>query len=237
MQQLLVEDLGIVGYQSTWDYQEALLQENVLLKKEVYQRNASHSPLEINTKHHLLLLEHNHVYTLGKSAHLENLIFSEEECAAKGIEIFKINRGGDITYHGPGQLVGYPILDLEKLKPDIGWYLRQLEESIIKTLAYYNITGMRSSGETGVWVDADIVGKERKICAMGVRCSRWVTMHGFALNANTNLDYFNGIVPCGIVNKGVTSIAKELGHEIDLQELKQVFTHNFLEVFQVEKAS
>lgn len=189
---------------------------------------------ERSTQHHLLLVEHPPVYTLGKSGHIENILISEADMAAQDIDYFKINRGGDITFHGPQQLVGYPILDLEKMYTDIGRYLRNLEEVIIKTIAHYGLKGERSAGETGVWLDPDKPGHERKICAMGVRCSRWITMHGWALNVNTDLTYFDNIIPCGIVGKQVTSIAKELGHAIDFEESKQVLLNKFAEVFEVE---
>ncbi|MCU0396372.1 MAG: lipoyl(octanoyl) transferase LipB, partial [Chitinophagaceae bacterium] len=180
-----------------------------------------------------LLVEHPPVYTLGKSGHLENILISEQEMGARGIDYFKINRGGDITFHGPQQLVGYPILDLEKFYTDIGKYLRNLEEVIIKTIAHYGLKGERSTGETGVWIDPDQKGRERKICAMGVRCSRWITMHGWALNVNTDLDYFNHIIPCGIKDKQVTSIEKELGAPVSFEEVKQVLLQKFAEVFDV----
>jgi lipoyl(octanoyl) transferase len=185
----------------------------------------------VPTHHHLLFLEHNPVYTLGKSGKYEHLLINEKDCAARGIEYFHINRGGDITFHGPGQLVGYPILDLEKFKPDLGWFLRSLEEVIILTLAEYGIKGDRSPGETGVWLDPQIPGKERKICAMGIKCSRWITMHGFAININTDLNYFNFILPCGIQNKQVTSLAKELGREISMDEVKYKVKKNFEIIF------
>ena len=161
-------------------------------------------------------------------------MIDEKEREQKGIEFFKINRGGDITFHGPGQLTGYPILDLENFKTDLGWYLRSLEEVIILTMAGYGVKGDRSKGETGVWIDPDIKGKERKICAMGIRCSRWITMHGFAFNVNTDLSYFNYIIPCGIKNKQVTSLQKELGYDIPMAEVKQKVKNNFEKVFDAE---
>ncbi|RYG05743.1 MAG: lipoyl(octanoyl) transferase LipB, partial [Chitinophagaceae bacterium] len=194
-QQVFYEDPGVVSYQQAWDRQEQLLQKNV-----------QHKAAGEDTSHHLILLEHPPVYTLGKSGHEEHVLISDEERTSRGIEFFKINRGGDITFHGPGQLVGYPILDLEKYYRDIGKYLRNLEAMIIDTMAVYGLKGERSPGETGVWLDPDKPGLERKICAMGVRCSRWITMHGFALNVNTDLSYFDHIVPCGIQNKKVTSM-------------------------------
>jgi lipoyl(octanoyl) transferase len=184
--------------------------------------------------HHLLFVEHPPVYTLGKSGHMENILISAAEMEEKGIAFYKTNRGGDITFHGPGQLVGYPILDLEKFYTDIGKYLRNLEEVIILTMQEYGIKGERSAGETGVWIDAGMKGKERKICAMGVRCSRWITMHGFAFNINTDLQYFNYIIPCGIQHKSVTSLQKELGRTVDMEEVKLLVRRKFEKVFDVE---
>lgn len=238
---VLYQDLGQQDYKSTWDYQEQLLRENVRRKSVVYRQESTVvyygdklSQASLSTQHYLLFVEHPPVYTLGKSGQIGNLLISDEEREDKKIEFFKTNRGGDITFHGPQQIVGYPILDLEKFTTDIGKYLRNIEEVIILTLAEYGINGGRSAGETGVWIDADIKGKERKICAIGVRCSRWITMHGFALNVNTDLDYFNHIVPCGIENKQVTSIEKELGRKIDFEEAKEKVKRNFERVFEVE---
>lgn len=228
-QQVRLENAGLVSYKQMWDYQEALLQENVQSKLKAAQEGAVPQ-----TQHHLLLVEHPPVYTLGKTGHEEYVLISEEERLAKGIEYYHINRGGDITFHGPGQLVGYPIIDLEKFYTDIGKYLRALEEVIIKTIAAFGLKGERSSGETGVWLDADVKGRERKICAMGVRCSRWITMHGWALNVNTDLTYFDHIVPCGIKDKQVTSMAKELGHDVDMDLVKKTLVEKFEEVFDAE---
>jgi len=188
----------------------------------------------LSTNHYLLFVEHPPVYTLGKSGDVKHILINEEERIQKGIEYFPTNRGGDITFHGPQQIVGYPILDLEKFETDIGKYLRNLEEVIILTLADYGLNGERSKGETGVWIDPEIKGSERKICAMGVRCSRWITMHGFAFNVNTDLSYFNYIIPCGIENKQVTSLEKELGSKLDFEEVKQKVKSNFEKVFNVE---
>lgn len=171
---------------------------------------------------------------MGKSGDPAHVLLSEENLAARGIEYFQTNRGGDITYHGPGQLVGYPILDLEHFYTDIGRYLRNVEEVVIRTLADYGLKGERSAGETGVWLDPDKLGKARKICAIGVRSSRWVTMHGFALNVNTDMDYFSFIIPCGIVGKQVTSLEKELGYKVDSEEVKQKVRHYFEEIFEAE---
>lgn len=237
VQTVAVQDLGLTRYQPVWDYQEKLLQENVQVKSARYAQTAGvdHDPEEVSeTQHHLLLTEHYLVYTLGKSGKEEHILIDPATMAEKGIEYFRINRGGDITFHGPGQLVGYPILDLEKFDTDIGKYLRRLEEVIIRTIAHFGIKAGRSKGETGVWLDADIPGRERKICAMGIRCSRWITMHGWALNVNTDLQYFNYIVPCGIQNKQVTSIKKELGYEVPMAHVKKVLLQHFAAVFGVE---
>lgn len=225
MQTVIFQDCGLIGYQQAWDYQEILLKANVEAK---LAKPAG------PTQHHLLFCTHPPVYTLGKSGHMENVLIGEEEREMRGIEFFKTNRGGDITFHGPGQLVAYPILDLEHFGTDIGKYLRNLEEVIIRTLADYGLKGARSPGETGVWLDPGIKGKERKICAMGVRCSRWITMHGLALNVNTELNYFGLIVPCGIVGKQVTSLAQELGGPIDETEVKALVKQHFEEVFGAE---
>lgn len=229
MQQVRFEDLGKRHFQGVWDYQETLLKANAETKAGF--RATDTAPLNIPTIHHLLFVEHYPVYTLGKSGKPENILLNEAERKEKNIEYFHINRGGDITFHGPGQLVGYPILDLEKFKTDLGWYLRSLEEVMILTLKEYGITGERSKGETGVWLDAGIAGMERKICAMGIKCSRWITMHGFAFNVNTNLDYFAGIIPCGIQNKEVTSLEKELTKPVPMEEVKEKVKANFEKVF------
>jgi len=186
---------------------------------------------QIPTKNYLILCEHPHVYTLGKSGHESNLLVNEQELKQKNATYYKINRGGDITYHGPGQVVGYPILDLDNFFTDIHKYLRFLEEMVILTLAEYGIKAGRSAGETGVWIDVENPQKARKICAMGVRASRWVTMHGFALNVNADLDYFGNIIPCGIVDKAVTSMDKELGHLVDEQEVKKKLEKHFADLF------
>lgn len=236
-QQIIFEDLKVINYKAAWDYQEELVKKNLQVKSEA--RNAiktGHKPLgptELPTKNYLLFCEHPSVYTLGKSGHMENVLMSEAEMEEKEIEFFKTNRGGDITFHGLQQIVGYPILDLEKFFTDIGRYMRSLEEVIICTIGEYGIKGDRSKGETGVWIQPDIPGRERKICAMGIRCSRWITMHGFALNVNTDLGFFNNIIPCGIVNKQVTSIEKELGYKVDFEEAKEKVKRNFEKVFDV----
>ncbi len=229
-------DLGMMDYKAAWDYQEALLQQNVRIKSLAYQSEGCIDAAgpKTETRHFLLFVEHPAVYTLGKSGKMEHVLIDEQSRSEKGIQFFHTNRGGDITFHGPQQIVGYPILDLEKFETDIGKYLRNLEEVIIYTLAYYGIKGERSKGETGVWIDAEVPGKERKICAIGVRSSRWITMHGFALNVNTDLSHFNFIIPCGIQHKQVTSIEKELGRKIYFEECKTVVREGFEEVFGVE---
>jgi len=232
-QKLFFRDLGNMGYKEAWDLQETLLQENLKIKAQAGNRENKAST-EASTSNHLLFVEHPPVYTLGKSGHPENILISEEAMLEKKIAFFNTNRGGDITFHGPGQIVGYPIIDLEKFYTDIGRYMRELEEVVMLTLLEYGITSGRSSGETGVWLDAGVLGMERKICAMGVRCSRWVTMHGFALNVNTDLSYFDFIIPCGIQNKKVTSIEKELGKKIDIEEVKEKLKNHFEKVFDCE---
>jgi lipoyl(octanoyl) transferase len=224
-----VQDLGLKDYKETWDFQELLFQKTIDLK---IKNRREESRLE--TPNHFLFVEHPHVYTLGKSGDITNLLVDEKQLAARGAQFYKINRGGDITYHGPGQIVGYPILDLDNFFTDIHKYLRFLEEMVILTLAEYDIKGERSEGETGVWID---VGTPfaRKICAMGVRASRWVTMHGFALNVNTDLGYFDLMVPCGIKDKAVTSLNIELGRkEISMGEVKQKLLKHFAELFNAQ---
>ena len=225
--QVIVKDLGNKDYKETWDYQESLFEE-IVAQKTNNKANGTTLP----TTNYFLFVEHPHVYTLGKSGHIENLLIDEEGLKNKGATFYKINRGGDITYHGPGQIVGYPILDLENFFTDIHKYLRSLEEVIIRTLSDYGLKGERSEGETGVWLD---VGTPfaRKICAMGVRCSRWVTMHGFALNVNTDLGYFDNIIPCGIRGKAVTSLNVELAKDkVNTQEVKQRILTHFKEIFE-----
>ncbi len=229
MQHVIFKDLGVTDYKTAWDYQEKLLQENVAIKAA--NRNNPAYAEQNSTQHHFIICEHNPVYTLGKSGDMNNVLMNETELAEKHIEFFRTNRGGDITFHGPGQIVGYPILDLEKFYTDIGKYLRSLEEVIIFTLADYGLKGERSPGETGVWLEPGVKGKERKICAIGVRCSRWITMHGFALNVNTDLSYFNNIIPCGINNKQVTSLEKESGMKKNYAEVKERVKDNFGKVF------
>ncbi len=244
-QSVIFRDLEQMDYKSAWDYQESLLRENVKIKSEVrsfesvVESATGNEQPEIRnpkpeTQNYLLFVEHPPVFTIGKSGNINNVLLSEERLRERGIEFFRTNRGGDITFHGLQQIVGYPILDLEKFDTDIGHYLRNLEEVIILTLADYGVKAGRSKGETGVWIDPDVKGKERKICAIGVRCSRWITMHGFAFNVNTDLSYFNHIIPCGIQNKQVTSLQKELGREINFEEAKEKVKRNFERVFDVE---
>ncbi|MGV7107666.1 lipoyl(octanoyl) transferase LipB [Flavobacterium sp. U410] len=227
---VFLQDLGTKDYKDTWDYQEEIF------AKVVEQKKQKRENPDVETDNYFLFVEHPHVYTLGKSGDISNLLLSEKQLVDKGATFYKINRGGDITYHGPGQIVGYPILDLENFFTDIHKYLRLLEETIILVLADYGLKGVRSEGETGVWLD---VGTPfaRKICAMGVRASRWVTMHGFALNVNADLGYFDNIIPCGIRGKGVTSLHVELGREIDEDEVREKILKHFTELFSAEFVS
>lgn len=221
-------DWGLMDYQEAWDKQEELLTATVKLKAENRLNGSS-----IGTPNYLIFVEHPHVYTLGKSGKPEHLLLGEQELREKHASFYRINRGGDITYHGPGQIVGYPILDLENFFTDIHLYLRTLEEAVIKTLAEYGIVAGRYPGYTGVWLDPE--GENaRKICAMGVRCSRWVTMHGFAFNVNADLGYFKNIVPCGIEDKDVTSMERELGHKLDIEEVKGRLRANIAGLFNME---
>ncbi len=224
-----LQDLGNKDYKEVWDYQEELFKEIVDLKIRNRREDTQYL-----TPNYFLYVEHPHVYTLGKSGDLSNLLLSEKQLVEKGATFYKINRGGDITYHGPGQIVGYPILDLENFFTDIHKYLRSLEEAVILTLKEYNVESTRSEGETGVWLG---VGTPfaRKICAMGVRASRWVTMHGFALNVNADLGYFDNIIPCGIKGKAVTSLNVELGVEkVNEKEVKQKILNHFSVLFEAE---
>ena len=228
MQKVRLQDLGLKDYKETWDYQEQLFQQIIDLKVENRKNNTL-----LKTPNYFLFVEHPHVYTLGKSGDLSNLLLNEQQLALKDATFYKINRGGDITYHGPGQIVGYPILDLDNFFTDIHKYLRFLEETIIRTLAEYGLKTERSKGETGVWLD---VGTPfaRKICALGVRTSRWVTMHGFALNVNTDLGYFDNIIPCGIKGKAVTSMEAELHKKVSLEEVQTKILKHFKNLFEVE---
>ncbi len=221
-------DWGLIDYQQAWDKQEEIFNQTVALKGKNRTENT-----EIPTPNYLIFCEHPHVYTLGKSGHPENLLLDEVGLIDKEATYYKINRGGDITYHGPGQIVGYPILDLDNFFTDIHLYLRTLEEAVILTLADYGIEAGRYPGFTGVWLDADN-DKARKICALGVRCSRWVTMHGFAFNVNTNLDYFKNIVPCGIDDKDVTSMERELGKTLDMEEVKDKLKSHIAQLLEMK---
>ena len=220
-----------MDYKACWDYQELLF--NQTIQQKILNRNL---PISENlvTKNYLLFVEHPNVFTLGKSGNEKNLLLTKAQLSEKKTDYYKINRGGDITYHGPGQIVAYPILDLDHFFTDIHKYLRLLEETIILTLKEYGLESGRIKGETGVWIEADNILKARKICAMGVRCSRWVTMHGWGFNVNSDLNYFNNIIPCGIKDKEVTSLNKELGRQIDMIEIKEKLKCNFLKLFEAD---
>ena len=239
MNRVLFHNLNLIDYQQCWDFQEeifaAIVNQKIESRKaQVAATKAGTTPPETTpTQSHLIFCQHPHVYTLGKSGDIKNLLLDEAGLKAASATYYKINRGGDITYHGPGQIVGYPILDLENFFTDIHKYLRFLEEAIIRTIAEYGIVGDRYPGYTGVWIDPD-KPEARKICAMGVRSSRWVTMHGFAFNVNTDLNYFNNIVPCGIDDKDVTSMQRELGHEIDMAEVEERLKAHLAELFEME---
>ena len=228
MPKVFFKDLGKLDYQEAWDYQEVLFDKSVSTKLE-----SKKNGLPVSPDNYFLYVEHPHVYTLGKSGSLDNLLLDEDGLKNKEATFYKINRGGDITYHGPGQLVGYPILDLDQFKPDIHLYLRNIEEAVIRLCADYGIKGERFEKYTGVWIDPG-TPQERKICAIGVKTSRWVSMHGFALNVNTNLEYFGNIVPCGIVDKDVTSIQRELGRKIDISEVKEKLKAHFTDIMKME---
>ncbi len=225
---VLYKDLGLMDYQEAWDYQEILFHDIKNAKVRNYELPQCEALPKIS---YLLFCEHPHVYTIGKSGKDANLLINEQQLKEKGASVYHSNRGGDITYHGPGQIVGYPILDLEDFGLGLRRYITNLEEAIINTLTEYGIKGERLEGATGVWIDVDVPGKTRKICAMGVRASRHVTMHGFAFNVNTNLDYFGYINPCGFTDKGVTSLQKELGKRIDIEEVKTKLQKNLSQIF------
>jgi lipoyl(octanoyl) transferase len=227
MPKVVFQDLGLIDYKEAWDYQEKRFNEILDVKKNNRKENRQDPTLS-----YLLFCEHPHVYTLGKSGDEKNLLVNEDYLKSRGATFYKINRGGDITYHGPGQIVGYPILDLDNFFTDIHKYLRFLEEAVILTLAEYGIESTRSDGETGVWLDVG-TDKARKICALGVRSSRWVTMHGFAFNVNCDLSYFGNIIPCGIVDKSVTSMQKELNREVDMQEVQQKLKGHLKNLFDI----
>ena len=222
------KDLGLIDYKQCWDFQEELFAEILAVKSSNRKENKT-----VSTKNHLIFCEHPHVYTLGKSGDEKNLLVNEDYLKSRGATFHKINRGGDITYHGPGQIVGYPILDLDNFFTDIHKYLRFLEEAVILTLKEYGLESERSPGETGVWFDVG-TPKARKICALGVKSSRWVTMHGFAFNVNSDLSYFGNIIPCGITDKSVTSLQKELGREMDMNEVRNKLKAHLVELFKME---
>ena len=222
------QDLRKIDYKECWDFQEKLFAEILAVKSSNKKENKT-----IETKNHLLFCEHPHVYTLGKSGDEKNLLVNEDYLKSRGATFHKINRGGDITYHGPGQLVGYPILDLDNFFTDIHKYLRFLEEAVILTLREYGLESERSPGETGVWFDVG-TPKARKICALGVKSSRWVTMHGFAFNINSDLSYFGNIIPCGITDKSVTSLQKELGKEMDIDQVKNKVKSHLIDLFEMK---
>ena len=223
-------DLGLIDYQECWDIQKAYF--NATIERKLQNRDLPETE-QTPTENHLIFCEHPHVYTLGKSGDETNLLLNDEELEEKHAEFYHVNRGGDITYHGPGQLVGYPVFDLDNFTSDIHLFLRLIENAAIKTLAEYGINNAVSGGQghTGVWLDFDVKGKARKILAIGVHTSRWVTMHGFALNVNTDLNYFGNIVPCAINDKSVTSLQKELGRKVDVEEVKERMKKNLAEVF------
>ena len=229
MPNVIFQDWGMVDYKEAWDRQEMYFAKTLKIKSDNRTNNT-----QIPTNHYLFFCEHPHVYTLGKSGKQENLLLDDDGLSDADATYYKINRGGDITYHGPGQIVGYPILDLDYFFTDIHKYLRFLEDAIINTLKKYGIESGRIPGLTGVWLDVDDASKARKICAMGVRCSRWVTMHGFAFNVNSNLNYFNNIIPCGIDDKAVTSMEKELGHPLDFEEVKSVLKNEIAILFEMK---
>ena len=231
MPQVFFRDLGHIRYKDAWDYQERIFEE--LASRKMRNRTLPEEMKEAQ-QHFLLFCEHPPVYTLGKSGLPQHLLLNESQLLEQGIEFSKTNRGGDSTFHGPEQVVGYPILDMDFFFTDVHLYMRSLEEVIIRSLAEYGIIGDRLTGSTGVWLEPDSPSRARKICAMGVRLSRWITMHGWALNVNTNLDYFRNIIPCGIQDKGVTSIAKELGREVPMEEVKLLLRKHFSEVFETE---
>jgi lipoyl(octanoyl) transferase len=232
MNTILVQELHTIEYQAAWDYQESLMKKGLDIKAQRFAKDFNPSQ-DTPIDNYLLFCQHPHVYTLGKSGALENLLVNNNTLKELGATFVKTNRGGDITYHGPGQMVVYPILDLEQFFTDLGKYMRSLEEVVIQTIAEFGIVAGRLNGSTGVWLDPDNISKARKICAMGVKCSRWMTMHGIALNINADLSFFGHIVPCGISDKGVTSMQKELGSMVDEEEVKAIFKEKFAKVFNV----
>lgn len=234
MRSVHFHDLGLIDYATAWELQTRLFQQTIERKMANRDKAAAE---QTPTEDHLVFCEHPHVYTLGKSGKQSHLLLNDAGLRERGVQFFPIDRGGDITYHGPGQLVGYPIFDLDHHFTDIHRFLRTLEEAVIGTLEVYGIKGGRIDGLTGVWLDAHEPNKARKICAFGIRASRWVTMHGFAFNVNTDLSYFENIVPCGIADKGVTSMKKELGREVDINEVKDRLRIELANLFDVEMAA
>ncbi len=237
MESVIFEDLGSISYQEAWDYQTKLHRQ--LVDYKLAKRKKEPAPLVATAPpHYLLFCEHPPVYTLGKSGSIDHLLLDEQQLEQEGFEYFKINRGGDITYHGPGQIVGYPIFDLDCFFTDVHKYVRYLEEAVIRTLADYGIEGMRLKSYTGVWLEAKGALPKRKICAIGVHLSRWVTMHGFAFNVNPQLQHFTNIIPCGIddQDKGVTSMQQELGREVPILEVKENLRHQFAQLFNFQFA-
>lgn len=231
-----VINLGTDDYQRVWDYQESIFKKTV--DQKIHNRKTEYDKDQVTTSNYLIFCEHPHVYTLGKSGSIDNLLLDDQGLKSHNAQFYRINRGGDITYHGPGQLVAYPILDLDHFFTDIHKYLRYLEEAVILTLADFGIKAGRVDGLTGVWIDFEEGAKDpRKICAMGVKSSRWVTMHGLALNVNTDLSYFGHIIPCGIDDKAVTSMNKELGKSVEMSEVQQRLTHHIAQVFEMDITS
>lgn len=224
-----LRQLGLIDYKEAWDYQENLFEQIVEAKQQKREGKE-----DVITPNFMLFCEHPHVYTIGKSGKESNLLINEEMLKNRGASLYKINRGGDITYHGPGQLVAYPILDLDNFKLSIKSYIDQLEEVIIRVLKRYGMIATRAEGATGVWLDAESPVKARKICAIGVRTSHWVSMHGFAFNVNTDLSYFENIIPCGIQGKSVTSLQKELGKEVKMEEIKRIVLSEFEAIFKMK---
>ncbi|MFN0275764.1 MAG: lipoyl(octanoyl) transferase LipB [Chitinophagales bacterium] len=229
MQTVFFSDIGRIKYKKSWELQEEIFFE--VIDTKIKNRDLK-SEEQIPQKHYFLLCEHEPVITLGKNANANNILINDYLLKQQNIERFEINRGGDVTFHGPGQVVGYPILDLDLFFTDVGKYLRCLEEVIIRTLAVFGVKGERLPGVTGVWLDVNNPARVRKICAIGIRCSRWVTMHGFAFNVNTDLNYFDFIIPCGINDKQVTSLEKEIGEKLEMQKVKERILQNFAEVFE-----
>jgi lipoyl(octanoyl) transferase len=231
MKKVIYQDLGRISYKDAWDYQQVKLKE--VIDRKLANRNLAETE-QTEQQHYLLFCEHNPVYTLGRNGDFSNLLLNEKGLAEHGIEFFKINRGGDITYHGLGQIVGYPIFDMDCFFTDVHKYVRFLEEVIIRTIAEYGLDGIRIEGSTGVWLAGDDTRPPRKICAIGIHLSRWVTMHGFAFNVNTDLAHFDFIIPCGITDKAVTSLHLEVGRKVDYEEVKTKVKKHFQELFMFE---